>query len=108
MGVKNLFQFIRKRSPIVFKETNLSELSGKTILVDLSCLLYRFSANNSYYNNKFNVIKSISDINGIKYSHLIGLKNFIKNFNNYENELIFVIDGPATELKDMEVLLIEK
>ena len=47
MGINGLNIWLRKNSRMGIKEINISDLSGKTIVIDISIYLYRFKSENN-------------------------------------------------------------
>ena len=47
MGINGLNIWLRKNTRMGIKEINISDLSGKTIVIDISIYLYRFKSENN-------------------------------------------------------------
>lgn len=63
MGPRKLNQFFRSKQPDGIKERELSDFSGKTIVVDASIYLYRFNTNNELIENLYIMISILRQNN---------------------------------------------
>ena len=94
MGIKSLTQTIKKFSPDSIKNDNLYKLSGKTIAVDASLIIYQQLLNNNrIFTNK----------NGKITNHITGLFYKIMLYISYNINLIFIFDGKPPENKSMTI-----
>lgn len=82
MGIKNLKGFIKKNAPGAFSEINIKKLSGSTICIDSSILLYKFR----YMYNSDNF-------------HILGFLNKVIELLSYRIIPVFVFDGKPPEAK---------
>lgn len=82
MGIKTLSSFIQHNCKKAYKEISISELSGKTIAIDVLIYIYLFKGNNILYENMFKMCNI-----------------FIK----YNITPIFIFDGDTPEEKKKEV-----
>ena len=82
MGIKNLKGFIKKNAPGAFSEINIKKLSGSTICIDSSILLYKFR----YMYNSDNF-------------HILGFLNKVIELLSYKIIPVFVFDGKPPEAK---------
>ena len=82
MGIKGIKSLIKKHAPDAISEINLNDLSGKTICIDSSILMYKFRY--IYSGDNF---------------HIIGFLNKILEFDVYGIKVIFVFDGKPPEAK---------
>ena len=62
MGIKNLKNFIKKNAPGAFSEINIKKLSGKSICIDSSILLYKYRYMYVYVYILYNIIYFIYQI----------------------------------------------
>lgn len=53
MGIRNLNRYLRENCPESIRCINISELSGKKIVVDISIYLYKYEAENSLLENMY-------------------------------------------------------
>jgi len=83
MGIHNLFVFLRKKCPHVFRKIHISEYSGKRVAVDTSGLIYKFKIMNK---NKW----------------LDSFVYFVLAMRKYHIHPIFVFEGDAPAEKDRE------
>jgi len=72
MGIRNLNRYLRDNCPQSIRRINLSNLSGKTIVIDISIYLYRYQAKNTLIKH-INIMLSI--------------------FKEYNITPIFIFDG---------------
>ena len=63
MGPRGLNKFLRCENPNGIKLLNLRELSGRTIVVDVSIYLYRFSVNDELFENFYNMLINFKKFN---------------------------------------------
>lgn len=85
MGIKGLDKFIRDNTVYTVKHEKMDILYDKSVIIDISCLLYRYILHND---QKFmNIFKSI-----------------LKKMENYKIKPIFVFDGKAPEEKQNAIL----
>jgi len=82
MGIKGIKSLIKKHVPDAIKEIKLNELSGKTICIDSSILLYKYR--HIYETDNFHIL-------GFLHKILELLENGIK--------MVFVFDGKPPEAK---------
>ena len=81
MGIRNLNRYLRDNCPESIRCINISELSGKKIVVDISIYLYKYEAENALLENMY-VMLSI--------------------FRYYNITPIFIFDGkPPIEKKEL-------
>jgi flap endonuclease-1 len=83
MGIRGLKTLLKKNVPEAFTEISYSDLNEKSIAIDSSILLYKYRY----------VYPDSDDF------HLIGIKQEIQKFNNYNIKPIFVFDGTPPEAK---------
>lgn len=77
MGIRHLNKFLQKNCINAIKEINLLDLRNKTIVIDISIYLYKFTANNSLIESLFLMISL---------------------FRKYNISPLFIFDGkPPTE-----------
>ena len=97
MGIKGLFQFLKKASPSSFSEIDFSNLQGQKIAFDVSGFLYQFltaiSTTNYYSSESINQNSS----------HLIGLFHRSIKLISLNIRPIFVFDGAPPEIKSSEL-----
>jgi flap endonuclease-1 len=74
MGIKGLDKFIRNNTNYTITHTNLSYINNKSVIIDTSCLVYRYIL---YNESKFMTI----------------FKNILRKFEKYNIKPIFVFDG---------------
>jgi 5'-3' exonuclease len=97
MGVDGLHKFINKNCPDAVKNVNISELRGKSCVIDgmqhgYSQLIYM------RIRNKEVITKDDKNI-----SHIHGLINSLKYYLKYEIIPIFVFDGKSPEIKKKKI-----
>jgi flap endonuclease-1 len=80
MGIKGLDKFIRDNTNHTIKHENMSVIYNKTVIVDTSCLVYRYILHSE---DKFMQI----------------FKNILRKMEKYRIKPIFVFDGYAPEEK---------
>jgi flap endonuclease-1 len=56
MGIRNLNQYLRDNCPNSIKCINVSELSGKKIVVDISIYLYKYEGENALLENMYSML----------------------------------------------------
>jgi len=56
MGIKHLNQFLRKECSEAIRVMALNELSGRTVVVDASIFMYRFTADNALLENMYSML----------------------------------------------------
>ena len=56
MGIKHLNQFLRKECSDAIRVMALNELSGRTVVVDASIFMYRFTADNALLENMYSML----------------------------------------------------
>lgn len=110
MGIKNLTSFLLEHCPTAIKQTQLFELRGKKVAIDVSIFLYRFK----YKGNKL-IPKFFEQINRLRMNDIIpiyifdGIPDSLKQdtINNRKNKLIDKknkIDALKKELNETEDL----
>jgi flap endonuclease-1 len=80
MGINGLKNIIKKYSSTAFREIKINELSGNTIAIDSSILLYKFRY--LYQDN-----------------YLYGFNKLIDDYQFYNIKLIFVFEGKTPDAK---------
>jgi len=80
MGIKGLKNIIKKYSRSALREIKINELSGNTLAIDSSILLYKFRY--LYQDN-----------------YLYGFNKLIDDFQSYNIKLIFVFEGRIPDAK---------
>jgi len=81
MGIKYLNKFLKNETNDSIQLTNMRELSGKKIAIDISVYLYKFAADNSLIENMYSLLSL---------------------FNHYHIIPIFIFDGkPPPEKKEL-------
>jgi flap endonuclease-1 len=101
MGIKYLSKIIRDLG--VVKRLNLSSLSGKTIVIDCSYIIYKLWYTTSMREmKKKNILTEEISEDDLINRFIRTLFNFIKKLYYYEIDPIFVFDGtPPQEKKDV-------
>ena len=98
MGIKNLTNLIKSKSPDAIETKGMYTLKGEKIAIDASILIYKSLSNvrkdNAYLTNK----------DGKVVSHIFGLFHKTIQFLSFGIEPIFVFDGKPPEEKK-EVLI---
>jgi hypothetical protein len=105
MGIKNLFKFLRTQYPHAIETQPVSYLSGKTLYVDTSCLLYKYMVQSKYYSKSEKSVKAMVDSEGNKTSHLRGIASMIRHYSSRGIDTVFVMDGKPSSLKSEEAFL---
>jgi flap endonuclease-1 len=82
MGIKGIKSLIKKHVPDAIKELKLNEISGKTVCIDSSILLYKYS----FVYNADNF-------------HILGFLHKIIELQDHNIKMIFVFDGKPPEAK---------
>jgi 5'-3' exonuclease len=63
MGIKNLNKYLRNNCPNSIKSIHLSDLSGKTISIDVSIYLYKYEAENTLLENMYLLLSILRNYN---------------------------------------------
>ena len=63
MGINGLNIWLRKNTRMGIKEINISDLSGKTIVIDISIYLYRFKSENNLIDGIYEMLLLLSSNN---------------------------------------------
>lgn len=97
MGVDGLHKFISKNCPYAVRIVNISELRGKSCVIDgmqhvYSQLIYMRARN-----------KEVITSDGKNISHIHGLINSLKYYLKYEIIPIFVFDGKSPDIKKKKI-----
>lgn len=97
MGVDGLHKFINKNCPEIVKTINISDLKGKSCVIDgmqhvYSQLIYMRTRN-----------KEVITEDGKNISHLYGLISSLKYYLKNEIIPIFVFDGKSPEIKKKKI-----
>jgi len=82
MGIKGIKALIKKHVPDAIRPIDLTELNGKTVCIDSSILIYKYSF--IYSSDNF---------------HILGFLNKILELRNNNINMIFVFDGKPPEAK---------
>jgi flap endonuclease-1 len=85
MGIKGLDKFIRENTNYTISHKKMNDIYGKTVIIDTSCLIYRYVLHNEYM--FMNIFKGI-----------------IKKFKKYKIKPIFVFDGISPNEKQKTIL----
>ena len=83
MGIKNLNKLLKSQCKNSIQIISLSELSGKTIAIDISIYLYKYTTDNSLIENIFQMLSI---------------------FYYYQIKPIFIFDGKPPPEKKMELI----
>jgi hypothetical protein len=62
MGIRYLNNYLRDKCANSIRVTNIADLSGKKIAVDISIYLYKYEADNALLENIYLMLSSVYDI----------------------------------------------
>ena len=101
MGIHNLMKFLRAKAPGCIRKITINGLTGRTIACDASMFMYQFLIATQSWS--FQDITELTDKDGNKTGHLVGLLN--KTIFMMKNGLkpIWVFDGKPPQMKGGEL-----
>jgi flap endonuclease-1 len=96
MGIKGLTALIKEKAPDAIETSQLFKLSGKTIGIDASCVIYKClmmirSGGNELTNGKYST------------SHIVGVFFKTCNYLSYGITPVYIFDGKPPEEKSMVI-----
>jgi len=103
MGIHKLFSLIEEKAPRAIRKIDIKCLQGRIVALDASMSMYQFLISTSGYTD--NALTQLTDKDGNKTGHLVGLMN--RTIMLIENGLkpVWVFDGKPPVLKGGEVYL---
>mmetsp|Transcript_58509 Transcript_58509/g.67571 ORF Transcript_58509/g.67571 Transcript_58509/m.67571 type:complete len:386 (+) Transcript_58509:47-1204(+) len=102
MGIYKLMDLIREKAPNAIRTVQLDLFAGKTVACDASMAIYQFIIATQGY-NQANGLTELTDKEGNKTGHLVGLMNRTIMFMENGIKPIWVFDGKPPLLKSGEL-----
>eukprot|EP01015_Nassula_variabilis_P032801 TRINITY_DN7736_c0_g1_i2.p1 TRINITY_DN7736_c0_g1~~TRINITY_DN7736_c0_g1_i2.p1 ORF type:complete len:218 (+),score=52.47 TRINITY_DN7736_c0_g1_i2:124-777(+) len=101
MGIHKLMSLLAEKSPDCIKKFNIEAYAGRVVACDASMAMYQFLISTSGYSS--NVLTELTDKDGNKTGHLVGLFNRTIQFLENGIKPIWVSDGKPPKLKNGEL-----
>lgn len=104
MGIHKLMDLLRSNAPDSIKKRDIKYFSGMSLALDASMSMYQFLVSTQGISSDSNFLTSLTDADGNKTGHLLGLFN--RTLLLIENGIkpIWVFDGKAPTKKNGELL----
>ncbi|KAM3129328.1 Elongation of fatty acids protein 2 [Paramecium bursaria] len=101
MGIHQLMQLIREKAPRCFRELMMDYFQGRTVACDASLAMYQFLIQTQGFSG--NQIVELTDKEGNKTGHLVGLFNRTIQFMENGIKPVWVFDGKPPVMKNGEL-----
>jgi len=102
MGIKQLMSLLQEKAPGCIKKVQLDMLTGRIVACDASMAMYQFLVITQGFNQNTGLTE-LTDKEGNRTAHLVGLLNRTIQFMENGIKPIWVFDGKAPELKRGEI-----
>lgn len=101
MGIYKLMSLLQEKAPECIKRAGIEVFSGRIIACDASMAMYQFLVTTQGFTN--NILTELTDKEGNKTGHLVGLFNRSIQFLENGIKPIWIFDGKPPTLKSGEV-----
>ena len=101
MGIQNLMKFLQAKAPGCIRKITIGGLTGRTVAIDASMCMYQFLISTQSWTHSDFV--ELTDKEGNKTGHLVGLMNRTIFLMRNGLKPIWVFDGKPPEMKSGEV-----
>lgn len=104
MGIHKLMDLLRNSSPNSIKKREIKYFSGMTLALDASMSMYQFLVSTQGISSDSSFLTSLSDSEGNKTGHLLGLFNRTLLLLEHGIKPVWVFDGKPPTKKNGELL----